>query len=65
MLAKIKAYYKAVAASIGALVVLLNELTPVFDFLPENYRHYFTVVVAVLTALSVFLVKNEPLVEGP
>jgi hypothetical protein len=64
MLAKVKPMYKAVVAAVAALVVLLNELTPLGDFLPEPYRHYFTVAVTVVGAVSVFLVKNEPIVEG-
>lgn len=64
MLANISKYYKFVAAAVGALVVLLNEVTPVLDFIPDGTaKHIFNVVVTIVTAVSVFLVRNEPLVE--
>ena len=64
MLANLRKYYKALVAGLGAVLVVLNEVTPLFNFLPGNAKHYFTVLVSVLTAVSVFLVKNEPLVTG-
>jgi low affinity Fe/Cu permease len=65
MLANLRKYYKTLVAVVGAVLVLLTQLTPVFDFLPGQWHNYFTVAVSVLTAVSVFLVKNEALVEGP
>jgi len=65
MLANIRKYYKTVVAAVGALLVLLNEVTPVLDFIPDGTaKHVFNVAVTIVTAVSVFLVKNEPLVEG-
>lgn len=60
----LKKYYKAVVAGVGAVLVLLAQLTPLASLLPGNDQHWFTVIVSVVTAVSVFLVKNEPLVEG-
>jgi low affinity Fe/Cu permease len=60
---KIKGYYKGLVAAVGAIVVIANEMTPVFDFLPGQDKHYITVGVAVLTTLSTFLVANEHWVD--
>jgi hypothetical protein len=65
MLANLRKYYKAAVAVVGAILVVLAQLTPLASLLPGNDQHWFTVVVSVVTAVSVFLVKNEALVEGP
>lgn len=60
---KAKGYYKGLIALVGAVLVILNQLTPVFDFLPGQLKQYFTVAVSVLTAVSAFLVANQHWVD--
>lgn len=59
----LKGYYKGLITLVGGLLVILNELTPVFDFLPGSAKQYFTVAVAALTTLSAFLVSNQHWVD--
>lgn len=56
---KLKNYYKEGLAFTGSLLVSLNELTPVF-----GHAHWFTVTVAVVTAVSVLLKQNETWVSS-
>lgn len=63
LLDKLKGYYKAVIAVVGALLIVLNELSPISDFLPTSARHWLTVGIAVLTAASNVLVKNQHWVD--
>jgi hypothetical protein len=56
---KAKGYYKGLIATIGAVLVFLNELTPLTSFLPEDAQHWVSVGVAVLTALFTTLKSNE------
>ena len=61
MLTKLKAYYKWLVSAVGAVLIVLNEVLPVLN---GDVKNYVTIGIAVLTSLSVFLVKNEPVVEG-
>lgn len=63
-LQKVKGYYKAVVAFVGALLLFLQQATPAFSALPADYQHPFTVVVAVVTAVSVLLVNNQTWVDS-
>lgn len=56
---KVKAYYKGAIAIVGATLVVLNQVTPIFNFVPDPIHHYFTVIVAVVTAAGVVLKQNE------
>lgn len=58
-----KRYYKGGIAAVGALLVILAQLEVFAGLLGENGKTVFTVVVAVLTSLSVFLKSNERWVE--
>jgi hypothetical protein len=60
---KLKGYYKGLITLVGVVLVILNQVTPVFDFMPANVQHWFTVVVAALTAVSAFLVANQHWVD--
>ena len=60
---KLKGYYKALITVVGAVLLALNELTPLFDFLPTTAHHWLSVVISVLTAISTFLKANEHWVD--
>lgn len=60
---KLKGYYKGLITAVGAVLVIANELTPAFDFLPVQDKAYVTAGIAALTALSTFLVSNEHWVD--
>ena len=48
---------------VGAVLLALNELTPLFDFLPTTAHHWLSVVISVLTAILTFLKANEHWVD--
>lgn len=54
-----KAYYHTIITVIAALVIFLNEITPISRALNEQQQHYFSVTVIFLTALLNFLKSNE------
>lgn len=56
---KLKGYYHTVILITGALLVFLNEATPLTDALPETARHYVTVVIGAITLLVNALKSNE------
>jgi hypothetical protein len=60
---KLKGYYKALIAVIGAVLLALNELTPVTDFLPTTAHHWLSVAISVGTAILTFLKANEHWVD--
>lgn len=61
---KVKNYYKALIAFVGFLLILLNELTPVFNYLPGQDKQYVTAAIGVLTTLGVLLKGNEHWVDN-
>lgn len=56
---KLQGYYKSLVALIAAVLVILNEATPLAGFLPAGAQHWFNVVVVALGAVSTLLVKNQ------
>jgi hypothetical protein len=56
---KLKGYYHTLSFVVGGLIVSADEFTPVFDFLPENWRHGIAVGTAVAVGLFNFLKSNE------
>lgn len=64
VLDKVKAYYKTLIAIVAAVVVFLNQVTPIADFLPVQYRHWFSTAVVVVGAVAVFLKANEHWIDG-
>lgn len=60
---KVKGYYKSAIAALGTLLILLNTLTPTFAFLGGDFQHWFTIAVALVTTVSVFLKSNEHWVD--
>jgi low affinity Fe/Cu permease len=60
---KFKSYYVQAITVVGSVLVLVNTLTPVLDFVPAA-KSTVTAVVAVLTAVSVFLTQNRQWVEN-
>jgi hypothetical protein len=63
VLDKLKGYYHTIITVIGAVLVLVNEVTPVTDFLGGNSRHWVSVAVVFLTAVVNFLKSNEHWVD--
>lgn len=57
-----KEYYKSLVALMGTLVIFLNTATPIFKFIPVDQKT-LTWIVAAVTAISVFLKRNETWVE--
>lgn len=62
---KLKAYYHTAITVLGALLVLLNEITPLTNSLGESAKHIVTVVILVLTAILNALKSNEVWVNKP
>lgn len=60
---KAKGYYHTIITVIGAVLVLLNEVTPVTNFLPPTQRGWISVGIVFLTALANFLKSNEQWVD--
>jgi low affinity Fe/Cu permease len=58
-----KNYYKFAIATVGALVVILTQITPVAGFLGDNAKTVVAVATAVLTSIGVFLKANEQWVD--
>ena len=60
---KLKGYYKALITVVGAVLLGLNELTPVFDFLPPTAHHWLSVAISVGTVILTTLKANEHWVD--
>ncbi|QNN99696.1 membrane protein [Mycobacterium phage Rope] len=56
---KAKAYYHTIITLIGALVVMLNELTPLSNFMDDTTQRIFSIAVVFFTAALNFLKSNE------
>jgi hypothetical protein len=57
---KINAYWKAIVALAGSLLMIWNEYAPGFaDILPASWSHTITIVVGILTAVATFGVPNS------
>jgi hypothetical protein len=61
---KIKKYYKFLVAAVGAILIVLNQATPVFHALGGSGDKWFTSVVAVVAAAAVLLKDNEHWVDS-
>lgn len=63
-LSSVPAYRKAIVAWVGAAVILLTSASVEFSSLiPEDAAKWVNVLVAALTAVSVFLVKNARVID--
>ena len=62
LLDKLKSYYTVIITVVGTALVVVNQLTPVLDFIPVA-KPYVTTGIAVLTGVLAFLKKNEQWVE--
>lgn len=60
---KAKAYYHALIVLVGSLLVTLNEVTPLLNFLPDNGKQWVTGAIAVLTVAATALKSNEHWVD--
>jgi hypothetical protein len=58
-----KKWYKGGIAAVGALLIILTQLEVFSGLLGEQGKTVFTVAVAVLTSVSVFLKSNERWIE--
>ncbi|QHB37454.1 membrane protein [Mycobacterium phage Leopard] len=56
---KMKAYYHTIITIIGAILVLLNEVTPITDGLPDSWQRGLSVVIVFLTGVANALKSNE------
>jgi hypothetical protein len=58
---KAKEARKALVAGIGALLTVLTLVSDRFSFLvPDNLKRPLAVAISILTAVSTYLVPNEP-----
>lgn len=64
ILDKVKAYYHTLIAVVAAVLLFLNQVTPIADFLPVQYRHWFSTAVVVVGAALIFLKSNEHWIDG-
>lgn len=65
LLDKAKGWYKDIVVAIGSILVIANELTPVFNLVvPAAEKHWVTAGIAFLTAALTFLQKNQAWVEN-
>ena len=62
---KLKSYYHTLITVLAAILVLLNELTPITDSFGPDVKHYVSVVVVFLGALLNMLKSNEVWVNKP
>ena len=60
---KAKRFYKGGIAAVGAILIILMQLEVFSGLLGEQGKTLFTVAVAVLTSISVFLKSNERWIE--
>ena len=59
---KLGRYNKAIEAFFGLVIICGTTLLGLSDQIPEDVSKWVTVVVAVITVIRVWWVKNEPLV---
>jgi hypothetical protein len=64
-LKSLPAYYKAVVAGLGGVASTGTAVLGLGDVLPHAVSGWLTGALAVITATSVFLVKNEAVVVPP
>ena len=60
---KAKGYYKGIITAITAVLVIANQLTPIFDFLPVQDKGYITAGIAIIGTVVTFLKANEHWVD--
>lgn len=61
---KAKGYYKGIIAGLTAVLVVINEVTPVLNFIvPTQDKQYVTVAIAVIGGVLTFLKDNEHYVD--
>lgn len=60
---KLKGYYKQAITALGAVLASVNELSPIFNMMPGQDKHYVTVGILAGTALLNFLKSNEQWVD--
>lgn len=61
---KIKAYYHTVIIVVTGLLAFLTEVTPLGNFLPDQYRAWFAGGVLFVGSLVTFLKSNETWVNN-
>lgn len=63
LLDKLKAYYHTLIVIVGSILVIVNEVTPLLNFLPDGGKQYVSVAIGVLTAVATALKSNEHWVD--
>lgn len=58
-LQKFQGFYKEAIVVVGSVLIVLNQVAPIFNFIPDPVHHYFVVIVAIVTGVSAVLVKNQ------
>jgi hypothetical protein len=58
-----KAYWHTAITVVAGILILLQQITPVFNFLPAGAQKYFAVAVAFVAAVLNFLKSNEVWVD--
>jgi hypothetical protein len=59
-----KNWYKSAIIFLGSALLIANELSPLFDHLPAQDKHYITVGIAAATWLLATLKANEKWVDS-
>ena len=57
-------YYKTLIALVSGILVVANEITPVLDFIPGQYKQYVTTAIVFVGAVLTFLKSNEHWVDS-
>lgn len=56
---KLKGYYHSLITLVGAILVFLNQITPMAGFLPVEYRHWVDLAIIIATFVANVLKSNE------
>lgn len=60
---KVKEYYHTIIIFVTSLVALLTQITPLGNFLPEQYRGWLAAAVLIVGTILTFLKSNEVWVQ--
>lgn len=60
---KVKGYYKGLITAVGAILVVLTQLSAFVGFIPGPVAGYVSTGIVILTAVSTFLKSNEVWVQ--
>lgn len=60
---KAKGYYKGLIALVGSLLIVLNQVSPLLNFIPGNGKEYVSYAIGLLTVAGAFLKENQHWVD--